>query len=301
MMAWDTLAERVSGGESLTEADAATILAAPDLIAIGMLGDAVRRRLHGSRTTFVRVFELHVSAPPPALPGDLQAGELRVVGRPESLDAALAAVRAAAALAGAVPLTGFSLSDLQSLAGATVDSLETTCGRLRDAGLQAIAETPIDRMANPGEAVETARRAGLAVLRLTVQSLAEDARIAMVLLARDLQARLGGFAAFAPLPRSFPVGLPSTGYDDVKQVALARVMASNIPSVQVDWALYGPKLAQVALTTGADDIDGARAFDPDALGTRRSAIEEIRGNIRAAGLDGIERNGLFAALEAGVA
>ena len=69
MMAWDTLAERVSGGEALTEADAATILAAPDLIAIGVLGDGVRRRLHGSRTTFVRVFELHVGAPPTALRG----------------------------------------------------------------------------------------------------------------------------------------------------------------------------------------------------------------------------------------
>ena len=42
------------------------------------------------------------------------------------------------------------------------------------------------------------------------------------------------------------------GFDDVKQVALARLLVSNIDSIQVDWPLYGPKLAQVALSVGAD-------------------------------------------------
>ena len=44
----------------------------------------------------------------------------------------------------------------------------------------------------------------------------------------------------------------------------------------MDWALYGPKLAQVALTVGADDVDGVAAADPGTLGTRRSPIEEIK-------------------------
>jgi aminodeoxyfutalosine synthase len=70
-------------------------------------------------------------------------------------------------------------------------------------------------------------------------------------------------------------------------------MASNIPSIQVDWTLYGPKLAQVALTVGADDVDGVAAVDPGILGTRRSPIEEITGNIRAASLEPRERDGLF--------
>ena len=76
-------------------------------------------------------------------------------------------------------------------------------------------------------------------------------------------------------------------------MALARLLVRNIESIQVDWPLYGPKLAQVALTVGADDVDGIVAADPGLLGTRRSPIEEILGNIRAAGLDPIERNGLF--------
>jgi aminodeoxyfutalosine synthase len=111
--------------------------------------------------------------------------------------------------------------------------------------------------------------------------------------ARRLQDQTGGFIAFAPLPRGVPVTQPTTGYDDVKQIALARLLAGNIPSIQVDWPLYGPKLAQVALTMGADDVDGIEAVDPGVLGTRRSPIEEIKGNIRAAFLDPAERDGRF--------
>ena len=105
---------------------------------------------------------------------------------------------------------------------------------------------------------------------------------------------VGGIHTFAPLPRTMSVTAPSTGYDDVKQVALARLAVDNIDSIQVDWALYGPKLAQFALTIGADDVDSVSAMDPGTLGTRRSPLEEIRGNIRAAGLEPVERDGRFA-------
>ena len=92
------------------------------------------------------------------------------------------------------------------------------------------------------------------------------------------------------------ISSPTTGYDDVKQVALSRLVADNITSIQVDWQLYGPKLAQFALTIGADDVDAVAAVDAGTLGTRRSPIEEIRGNIRAAGLEPVERNGRFEAI-----
>jgi aminodeoxyfutalosine synthase len=103
----------------------------------------------------------------------------------------------------------------------------------------------------------------------------------------------GGFRALAPLPRQLSSASPTTGYDDVKAVALARLLLPDVPSIQVDWPLYGPKLAQVGLIVGADDIDGVLALDGGALGARRSALEEVRGNIRAAGLSAAERNGRF--------
>jgi aminodeoxyfutalosine synthase len=143
--------------------------------------------------------------------------------------------------------------------------------------------------------VRAIRDCGLSLMTMTVESLGDDARVAICERARRLQDFVGGFQAFAPLPREISSAQPTTGYDDVKQVALARVVVTNVPSIQVDWALYGPKLAQVALTVGADDVDNVSAVDPGILGTRRSPLEEIKGNIKAAGLDPVERTGLFEA------
>lgn len=265
------------------------LLETPDLIAVGVAGDEVRRRLHGIRTTFVRVFEVHVDAPPQALPPRVHAGEFRVVGRPATLAAGVAAVRSTQALAAGVPVTAFSVADLLSLPV----SLAETCGALRDAGLTAIAHVALDAVTDPQAAVRTIRASGLRLLTMSVETLEPGARISICDRARQLQDALGGFKAFAPLPRAISPSQPTTGYDDVKQVALARVTVQNVPSIQVDWALYGPKLAQVALTVGADDVDNVAAADPGILGTRRSPFEEIKGNIKAAALEPVERDAWF--------
>lgn len=293
MIAVETLAERLARGEHLTAQEGEALLATTDLIAIGMLGDQVRRQLHGARTTFVRVLEVHVDAPAGELPPRFNGGELRIVGTPQSRAAAVSAVRSAVARGRGVPVLGFSLADLWNPAGRE-DEFAATCRSLRDAGLAGIAELPLDRLEDAAPAVDAARRAGLQVVRLTIEALLETARIQALTRARDLQRSLGGFRSFAPLPRTTPGDVPTTGYDDVKLVALARVMVTEIPSIQVDWRLHGPKLAQVALTVGADDVDGIEAVDEGTLGTRRSARAEILGNIRAAGLEPVERDGLFA-------
>ena len=266
------------------------ILETPDLIEAGIAGDEVRRRMHGTKTTFVRVFEIHVDAPPQALPPRTDAGEFRIVGRPATLDAAVTAVRAAVALANGRPVTGFTADALQSLG-----PLEQTARALREAGLAAVAQLPID-LVNDARAVSLAlRTAGLQINAVTVDVLPDDpqARIDICDRAKQLQQAVGGFKAFAPLPRTLSVTKPTTGYDDVKQIALARVVVDNVSSIQVDWQLYGPKMAQVALTVGADDVDNVSAVDPGILGTRRSPLEEIKGNIKAAALEAVERNGLF--------
>jgi hypothetical protein len=278
----------------ISDLEAQEILESRDLIAVGVRGDELRRRLHGAATTFVRVFEMHVEAPPAALPARTSAGEFRIVGQPQSLDAAIGAVRAAVTLAKGAPVTGFSLPDLISLEGAA--SLGDACRALHAAGLEALAEAPIDLLQDPAVAIAAARGGGLAVPRLTVHSLDPGDRISIVARAHDVQKALGGIRAFAPLPRTSAMTPPSTGYDDVKQIALARLAADNIPSIQVDWALYGPKLAQFALTIGADDVDNVSAVDPGTLGTRRSPVEEIRGNIRSAALEPVERNARFEAI-----
>ena len=95
------------------------------------------------------------------------------------------------------------------------------------------------------------------------------------------------------VPRVAPVDKPTTGYEDVKRVALSRLLADNVETIQVDWQLYGPKLAQVALTFGADDIDSVSAEDDQSQGRRRSPVEEIRRSIQAAGFEPVERDGRF--------
>jgi CofH/MqnC-like protein len=278
----------------ISETEAQELSESKNLITIGVKADEVRRRLHGARTTFVRVFEIHLDAPVAALPSRTSAGEFRIIGSPKSLQAAADAVRSAKALAASAPLTGFSLAELLVLAGHS--SLRDSCRVLREAGLDAIAEAPLDAMDDPDEAITTVRDAGLLVTRLTVNAPGDRDRGELARRARDLQQSVGGLRAFAPLPRVVSAASPTTGYDDVKQIALARLIADNIESIQVDWQLYGPKLAQFALTIGADDVDGVAAVDPGILGTRRSPLEEIRGNIKSAGLDPIERNGRFEAI-----
>jgi aminodeoxyfutalosine synthase len=275
-------------------AEARRIFDSPDLIGIGVRADEVRRQLHGARTTFVRVFEVHVDAPPTTLPARLSAGEFRIVGRPASVEAAAAAVSAVVALASGAPVTGFTFDDLCTLEGASFGGL---CRTLRAAGLEAVAEIQVDHLQPGAEAAITeARAAGLALTRLTVQALSGADPLAVVQRARHLQEAVGGFRVFAPLPRTSSPAAPTTGYDDVKLVAIARLLATGIESIQVDWPLYGPKLAQFALTVGADDVDGVAAVDPGTLGPRRSPLEEVRGNIRSAALEGVERNARYEAI-----
>ena len=75
----------------------------------------------------------------------------------------------------------------------------------------------------------------------------------------------------------------------MRMVALARLaVAAKSPGpvkIEIDWSLYGPKLAQVALTFGADHLDAVAASTDPALGRRRGTIEDVERNIRAAGFE----------------
>jgi aminodeoxyfutalosine synthase len=164
---------------------------------------------------------------------------------------------------------------------------------LRAAGLELVAEAPVDLLQDPRRSIEEVNIAGLALARLTVDR--ADSADSLPLLKRvaELQRAVGVVRAFAPLPRRVNTAVPTTGFDDVKRVALARVVVDNVASIQVDWSRYGPKLAQVALTVGADDVDAVSAEDDTAQGRRRATLEEIRRNIRAAAQEPVERNGRF--------
>ena len=263
-----------------------------DIISMGMLADDLRRGRHGARTTFVRVATTSADAGAPvARPPS--AGELRIVGVPVSRAAAVARVREVAAAAAGAAVTGFSLADLEALAAREGMTLRALLEELRAAGLELVAEAPMDRLQDPRRSIEEVNIAGLSLARLTVEQLASADPMPLLRAVADLQRAVAVVRAFAPLPRRVNVAAPTTGFEDVKHVALARLVVDNVPSIQVDWSLYGPKLAQVALTVGADDVDGVSAEDETTEGRRRAPLEEIRRNIIAAGQQPVERNGRF--------
>jgi aminodeoxyfutalosine synthase len=119
------------------------------------------------------------------------------------------------------------------------------------------------------------------------------ARLDLIERAAAIQRETGAFSALAPLPEVDPVDAPSTGYDDVKTIAGARLVAAVIPHIQVDWTLYGPKLAQVAIEYGADDLDGIAPVDVERLGQRRSPKMDIERQIRSAFAEPVERTGRY--------
>jgi aminodeoxyfutalosine synthase len=277
---------------SVTDAELTSLSASHDIISIGTLADEARRRLHGSRASFVRVADIAVDpgAPisvPPA------AGEVRLVGTPASCAAAVTRVAEVASVGLTAPLSAFSLADLERLAGEERVALRTLLEDLRAAGLDLVAEAPFDRLEHARRSIEEVNIAGLTLARLTLDRASSVDPASLFKQIAQLQREVAVVRAFAPLPRELNHAVPTTGYDDVKRVALARLIAENVTSIQVDWAKYGPKLAQVALTFGADDVDGVSPMDAGPEGLRRSPLEEILRNIRAAGFEPVERNGRF--------
>ena len=276
----------------VSDAELSTLASSHDIIAIGMQADAIRRDKHGNRTTFVRVAVVD-AAPGAPLTWPAAAGEIRIAGVPSSRAAATARVREVAAAANRVPVSGFSLADLEQMAAAEKVTLRDILEELQAAGLELVSEAPFDELQDARRSIEEVNIAGLSLSRLTIHKLPSADAASWLTKISELQRAVAVIRAFAPLPRQVNPAVPTTGYDDVKRVALARIIVENVPSIQVDWALYGPKLAQVALTIGADDVDMVSAEDDQGESRRRAPLEEIRRNIRAASHEPIERNGRF--------
>ena len=199
----------------------------------------------------------------------------------------------AATSAGERTVSAFSWMDIETIATAASEHAARVLARLRSAGLDAVAEVPLDRIGNHAEVIDAIVSAGYQEIRLTIEKAPADARAKLFIGAAALQEKCACIRSIRPLPSLLDAMRPTTGYDDVKSVAIARLAAPNIPTVQVDWLRYGPKLAQVALTFGADDIDNVTASDEAPDGRRRAPLEEVRRNIEAAGLQPAERDGRF--------
>ena len=130
-------------------------------------------------------------------------------------------------------------------------------------------------------------------------------RVDHLLRLRELQDETGGFLAFIPLafhPQNTVFerrGWTFTpGSDDLKMVAVSRLILDNVPHVKAYWIMMGLELAQVALHFGADDVQGTVVREEifHAAGARTATeqkIEELVRVIKAAGRVPVQRDTLY--------
>jgi aminodeoxyfutalosine synthase len=290
----DKALERIESGATLGRQETLALAGSPDILAAGMLADAQRRLRYGSSVTYLRVatcaFDA-LAAPPASATG---GNELRLTGAPASLREALEGVRVARTLAGARTLAALTWADIVRY-GDAPGGVEAVLRQLRQGGLDAVAEAALDGITALDGVLGPLAAAGFDEVRVHVARPAPASdRVEMWFRVAAAQVSAGCSLSVNPLPTLLSTFKPTTGYDDVKAVALARLALPGVAHLQVDWARYGPKLAQVALTFGADDVDNVSASDEAPLGRRRAPLEEIRRNIEAAGFVPVERTGRFA-------
>jgi aminodeoxyfutalosine synthase len=124
---------------------------------------------------------------------------------------------------------------------------------------------------------------------------------------RELQDETGGFQAFFPfsfhpantkLAEEYKLSGETTGYYDLKLLAVARLMLDNFPHIRAFWMMVGLKLAQLSLSFGVDDLDGTVMEEQivHAAGNESSHMtpkETFINMIREAGRLPVERDTLY--------
>jgi aminodeoxyfutalosine synthase len=219
-----------------------------------------------------------------------------------------------------VHLKAFTMVEIGYLAQRTKISAREVLERLRDAGMDSLpgggAEIFCDRVRRvicdhkiTGEEwLETARTAHSLGLHSNCTMLyghieTDEDRVDHLLKLRALQDETQGFVTFIPLafhPDNTPLQhIPkTTGFLDIKNIAVARLMLDNIPHIKAYWIMMTPRIAQIALRFGADDIDGTVVEEKiyhDAGATTSQSLRrgELLQLIRKAGREPVERDTLY--------
>ena len=194
------------------------------------------------------------------------------------------------------------------------DLIEAGLGSLPGGGAEVFAER-VRRLVAPGkehpdvwlETHRTAHRLGLPTHCTMLYGHVEnyEERVEHWLKLRDLQDETGGFLAFIPLPfhpentvfqrRGWRF---STGYDDLKMIAVSRLMLDNIPNIKAYWIMISTPLAQIALHFGANDIQGTVmeeqiAHAAGAVTPQEERIADLAALIREAGRVPVQRDTLY--------
>jgi aminodeoxyfutalosine synthase len=133
-------------------------------------------------------------------------------------------------------------------------------------------------------------------------------RVDHLLALRALQDETGGFLTYIPLAYHPDhnelgealgrTGTATSGFDDLKNIAVGRLVLDNIPHVKTHWPMVTPFISQVALTFGCDDLEGTvvfeRVYHEAGAGTPMwLSYDQIVALIRGAGKEPVERDSLY--------
>ena len=223
-----------------------------------------------------------------------------------------------------VHLKAFTMVEIGFLAKRTKISTREILERLRDAGMDSlpgggaeifnerVRRIICDHKIDGGEWIETARTAHQLGLRSNCTMLYghienDEDRVDHLVRLRALQDETHGFVTYIPLafhPDNTPLQHISktTGFADIKNIAVARLMLDNIPHIKAYWVMMTPRIAQIALRFGADDIDGTIVEERiyhDAGATTMQGLRrgELLQLIRKAGREPMERDTLYRPVE----
>ena len=219
-----------------------------------------------------------------------------------------------------VHIKAFTMVEISFLARRAKLTISETLQKLKEAGVDSMpgggAEIFADRVRHiicdhkidGDEWLETARMVHQAGLKSNATMLYghienDEDRVDHLLKLRMVQDDTNGFQTFIPLafhPDNTPLAhLPkTTGLTDIRQIAVSRLLLDNFPHIKAYWQMMTPKIAQIALRFGADDLDGtvieekiyhdAGATTPQ--GMRRQDLTRL---ITAAGRVPVERDTLY--------
>jgi len=133
-------------------------------------------------------------------------------------------------------------------------------------------------------------------------------RIEHLSMLRSLQDEMGGFLAYIPLAyhpdhnelgeRLGRTGTATTGFDDLRNIAVGRLFLDNIEHIKTHWIMVTPFLSQVALSFGADDMEGTVLrekiyHEAGATTAQGMTLDEILALIRGAGRTPAERDSFY--------
>lgn len=219
-----------------------------------------------------------------------------------------------------VHLKAFTMVEIAYLAKRANLSTGQTLARLKSAGMDSmpgggaeifserVRRIICDHKINGDQWIEIAREAHRMGLKSNSTMLYghienEEDRVDHLLRLRALQDETAGLATFIPLafhPANTALSHLSstTGFMDLKNIAVSRLLLDNIAHIKAYWVMMTPRIAQIAQRFGADDIDGTVVEEKiyhDAGATTSQSLRrsELLALIRASGREPVERDTLY--------